>query len=529
MTGVPVKQVARNDDNPNNSPSLQLIKQHNEKSGTLIEPIRLTFGDEEEGDKAKACDKGTEEEKDEDLQKSYKEVLKSPFTRRIIEFSAPNQQMPKNWKLYNGSTDLDDHVTRIMGATNQGEWQIPVWWRMFQQTLDGPARDPTEVSKIIRKANETLPDFKERWTEEMTYIQDVPEVMQISVLMSNSKFPELARRFSDQVSKTVTEMMRRVDDFVKSEEAYKSTELTRGKFLRKDKEHHTGEAGNARGRQPGNNNGKGKVINMVWAKGENQKRKVELEVAFGSEGLYRRLMMKFTVVRASSPYNIILGRTGIRELKAVLSTIHVTMKFLTPMGIATLVARTTSVFECRRLEKKQVEQEEKAEEVEPERQKKSTEEEVLINTAISEQKVTIRTQFSKEWRLQLINLLKNNMDVFAWQPSNITRVPKQIIKHTLNVNLSIPPMAHKRRVVVTEKSRAVRNEVKEWVKAGIVRPVKYPTLISNLVLVNKVDDTWKMCIDFKNINVACPKDYYPLPEIDLKIEAVMGFLMRIFF
>ncbi|GJS52367.1 hypothetical protein Tco_0625729 [Tanacetum coccineum] len=44
-----------------------LIKQHNEKSETLIEPIRLTFGDEEEGDKAKFGGKRTEEEKDGDL------------------------------------------------------------------------------------------------------------------------------------------------------------------------------------------------------------------------------------------------------------------------------------------------------------------------------------------------------------------------------------------------------------------------------------------------------------------------------
>ncbi|GJS92209.1 retrovirus-related pol polyprotein from transposon TNT 1-94 [Tanacetum coccineum] len=64
--------------------------------------------------------------------------------------------------------------------------------------------------------------------------------------------------------------------------------------------------------------------------------------------------------------------------------------------------------------------------------------------------------------------------------------------------------------------------------AGIVRPVKYPTWISNPVLVKKVDGTWRMCIDFKNINSACPKDYYPLPEIDSIIEAVMGFPLKCF-
>ncbi|GJV51249.1 hypothetical protein Tco_1446990 [Tanacetum coccineum] len=67
----------------------------------------------------------------------------------------------------------------------------------------------------------------------MSYIPDVPEVMQISAFMSNSKCPELARQFSDQVPKTVTKMMRRVDDFVKSEETYKSTELPKGEHPEK--------------------------------------------------------------------------------------------------------------------------------------------------------------------------------------------------------------------------------------------------------------------------------------------------------
>ncbi|GJR21897.1 reverse transcriptase domain-containing protein [Tanacetum coccineum] len=234
-----------------------LIKKHNDKAGTPITPIRLTFGDEGKGDKGK----GPAEEADEDLKKPYKEVLKSPFIKRIIEFSAPSHRMPTNLKIYDGSTDPDDHITHFVGTANQREWEMPVWCRMFQQTLDEPARgwfdrmphgcidgwadlrekfverfalrrkcskDPTGVSKIVRKANETLPDFKERWTEEMGYIQGVSEVMQISAFMSNSKCPELARRFSDQVPQTVTEMMKRVDDFVKSDKAYKSTELPKG-------------------------------------------------------------------------------------------------------------------------------------------------------------------------------------------------------------------------------------------------------------------------------------------------------------
>nr|GEV37735.1 reverse transcriptase domain-containing protein [Tanacetum cinerariifolium] len=85
-----------------------------------------------------------------------------------------------------------------------------------------------QSSKIIRRANETLPDFKERWTEKMGYIQGVPKVMQISACVTNFECPELAPHFADQVPQTMTEMMQRVDDFVKSEEPYKSTELPKG-------------------------------------------------------------------------------------------------------------------------------------------------------------------------------------------------------------------------------------------------------------------------------------------------------------
>ncbi|GJY27395.1 multidrug resistance-associated protein 5 [Tanacetum coccineum] len=85
---TPANRVSRNDDNPDDSPSLQdqileqmsslkaLIKHHNNRVGTLVEPIRLTFGDEEVV-KARTDGKGVEEKEEKELQMPYKEVLKS--------------------------------------------------------------------------------------------------------------------------------------------------------------------------------------------------------------------------------------------------------------------------------------------------------------------------------------------------------------------------------------------------------------------------------------------------------------------
>ncbi|GJX87235.1 hypothetical protein Tco_0339249 [Tanacetum coccineum] len=89
--------------------------------------------------------------------------------------------------------------------------------------------------------------------------------------------------------------------------------------------------------------------------------KIELEVCFGNGGLCRKTSMKFIVVRDPSPYNIILGRSGLKILRAIPFTIHSMVKFPTPKGIATLVTRTVIIAECRRLEKKQIIKEESLE------------------------------------------------------------------------------------------------------------------------------------------------------------------------
>ena len=65
-----------------------------------------------------------------------------------------------------------------------------------------------------------------------------------------------------------------------------------------------------------------------------------------------------------------------------------------------------------------------------------------------------------------------------------------------------------------DRSHFLCSEVNKLVAAGIMREVRYQTWVANPVLVKKVDGSWRMCVDFKDINKACPKDNYPLPEID---------------
>jgi hypothetical protein len=65
-----------------------------------------------------------------------------------------------------------------------------------------------------------------------------------------------------------------------------------------------------------------------------------------------------------------------------------------------------------------------------------------------------------------------------------------------------------------DKVAAVKAEVQRLLDANVIREVKYPTWLANTVPVKKKNGKWRMCIDFTDLNKACPEDDFPLPRID---------------
>ncbi|GJX26960.1 reverse transcriptase domain-containing protein [Tanacetum coccineum] len=47
-------------------------------------------------------------------------------------------------------------------------------------------------------------------------------------------------------------------------------------------------------------------------------------------------------------------------------------------------------------------------------------------------------------------------------------------------------------------------------------------------MVKKHDGSWRMCVDFTDLNKACPQDCYPLPEIDWKVDSLYGYPFKCF-
>ena len=55
--------------------------------------------------------------------------------------------------------------------------------------------------------------------------------------------------------------------------------------------------------------------------------------------------------------------------------------------------------------------------------------------------------------------------------------------------------------------------------AGFIREVYYLDWLANVILVKKANGKWRMCVDFTDLNKACPKDGFPLPRIDQLVDS----------
>ncbi|GJW56796.1 reverse transcriptase domain-containing protein [Tanacetum coccineum] len=249
----------------------------------------------------------------------------------------------------------------------------------------------------------------------------------------------------------------------------------------------------------------------IWPIGQ-----IRLLVTIGDAEHSTEAWMNFMIVRSPSPYNGIIGRPGIKEIQAVPSTTHGMIKFPVKGGVVTIRSTIFSPMECATVTATPKNIEEKT--------KKCPENfQVAIHPDFPDQEISIGGTLSAKGRTELCALLKRDLDIFAWQPSDMTGVPRSIAEHKLNIRKGYSPVRQKKRGQAPERAKAIQAEVQKLVEAGIMREVYYHDWLSNPVMVKKHDGSWRMCVDFTDLNKACPQDCYPLPEIDWKIESLCDY------
>ncbi|XP_072058281.1 uncharacterized protein [Arachis hypogaea] len=261
---------------------------------------------------------------------------------------------------------------------------------------------------------------------------------------------------------------------------------------------------------------------------------ISLPISVGQTQGRRSAMAEFVILRDSTAYHIILGRKTINDVEAIINKKLLVMKFVTDDGsIGSIRGDLETAFACDNaslsLRKKSKEAsgvfladldarvDDKAR-PEPEGDLEK------FRIGDTEEKFTfINKNLPHELKEPLVEMIRANRDLFAWTSADMPGIDPKIMSHHLAVKSEARPVAQRRRKMSRERAEEVARQTASLLEAGFIREVDYSTWLSNVVLVKKHNGKWRMCVDYSDLNKACPKDCFPLPNIDALVDAAAGY------
>ncbi|KAK1603494.1 hypothetical protein QYE76_008177 [Lolium multiflorum] len=149
-------------------------------------------------------------------------------------------------------------------------------------------------------------------------------------------------------------------------------------------------------------------------------------------------------------------------------------------------------------------------------------EEVDIGPGDKPRPTFISKKLDPQLRGQMIALLKEYPDCFAWDYTEMPGLDRSIIEHRLPLKKGFRPFQQRARQMRAEILEEVKKEIEKMLAAGFIRPCRYAEWISSIVPVEKKDGRWRVAIDFRDLNRATPKDEYPMPVAETLINAAAG-------
>ncbi|KAG8473516.1 hypothetical protein CXB51_035657 [Gossypium anomalum] len=137
--------------------------------------------------------------------------------------------------------------------------------------------------------------------------------------------------------------------------------------------------------------------------------------------------------------------------------------------------------------------------------------------------VKIRASITAETKQDLIELLREFKDIFAWSYQDMPGLNTDIVVHRLPIKEEYKPVQQKLRRMRPDVLLKIKEEVKKQFDAGFLQVVKYSEWVANIVPVPKKDEKVRMCVDYRDLNKASPKDNFSLPHIDTLVDNTAGY------
>ena len=111
--------------------------------------------------------------------------------------------------------------------------------------------------------------------------------------------------------------------------------------------------------------------------------------------------------------------------------------------------------------------------------------------------------------------MKEFKDCFAWDYTEMPGLDREVVEHRLPIKPEFHPFQQPPRRMSKEVELKVKDEIEKLLKAGFIRPTRYSEWLSNIVLVMKKNGKLRICIDFRDLNLATLKDVYVMPVDDM--------------
>ncbi|GJY50890.1 reverse transcriptase domain-containing protein [Tanacetum coccineum] len=284
-------------------------------------------------------------------------------------------------------------------------WAMPTWCHMFNSTLTGNAR--VWFDKLPKESIDSYEDlrtaFRENYLQQTKHIKDPVEIHHIK-----QKDGESTEDFMERYKAEVLD--------VEGEVAALS---------------HSGEAILHLG-----------TIRRIWGQPTFKKlQKMQSRTVSQIDShsslkhqkkfsLWKRESSKLRPQWSPSQHNAIIGRPGIRKIRAVPSTAHGMLKFPVEGALVTFTDSSRS-----------------------------------SHGMCYDLRILLHPDSCKKGRKELCVLLKQNLDIFAWKPADMTGVPRSIAEHRLNVREGYSPVRQKKRGQAPERNKAIQEEVEKLVDA----------------------------------------------------------------
>ena len=144
--------------------------------------------------------------------------------------------------------------------------------------------------------------------------------------------------------------------------------------------------------------------------------------------------------------------------------------------------------------------------------------EINIGTDPEPRPLFVSQLLCPELAAEIIGLLHEYKDCFAWDYHEMPGLPRILVEHELKIREGFRRFQQSPRRFSTEVQLKVKEEIERLLKAGFIRTAWYVEWLANIVPVLKKTGALRVYTDYRNLNLATPKDEYPMPMSDLLVD-----------